>query len=221
MAPSPRLVHLLSVAKAFSRSGGATQPVLRPTSMSLPTDRRVAILGGKRTGKTSLLRLLAGKLAPDEGRLVTQVRLSPVANNGALFHPQLTVLENVQFVARMYRLDAKLLALGIAGLRDNAIDLDAPLKSYDSGARRALEAAAIIILPFDCYLIDDAGQLPPDLVARIFEAAASRNSGVIFATSNARFVRQHAEALIVVEDATLHPFAEIEEGIEFFDRRSG
>jgi len=193
--------------------------VFRPTTVSLPTDRRVAILGGRRAGKTTFLQILARKLAPDQGQLIAPLRFSPIVNSGGLFHPQLTGLENIHFIARMFGVAAERLTLSVDAFNGNSISLDTPFKAHDSGRRRALVAAVTIVLPFDCYLFDDAAQLAPDLLERSFDAAAQRCAGLIFTTASSRLARQFADAILVIGDTTVHPFADVEEGIQYFERQ--
>jgi capsular polysaccharide transport system ATP-binding protein len=219
MSANSRLVHLVSVAKSFPGGAHAPRIVFRPTTVSLPTDRRVAILGDKRVGKTTLLQMLARKLIPDQGRLIAPVRFSPVVNSGGLLHPKLTVLENIRFLARLFGADAERLAFAVDALNGGDIRLDTPFKTHDSGGRKDLEAAVAIALPFDCYLFDDAGQLGPDLIERCFEAAKWRGAGFIFASTSSRLARQFADAILVIGDMTLYPFADAEEGIRFFERQ--
>jgi capsular polysaccharide transport system ATP-binding protein len=219
MPTSSRLVHLLSVAKSFPGTGSAPKIVFGPTTLSLPTDRRVAILGGRRAGKTTFLQILARKLAPDRGQLIAPLRFSPVVNSGGLFHPQLTALENIRFIARMSGICAERLTLSVDAFNANSISLDTPFKDHDSGRRRALEVAVAIVLPFDCYLFDDAAQLAPELLERSFDAAAQRCAGLIFTTATSRLAHRFADAILVIGDTTLHPFADIEEGIQFFERQ--
>ena len=61
--------------------------------------------------------------------------------------------------------------------------LKGPMKAQDAPSRRLLEAALAIVLPFDCYLFDDAAQLPPPLFGRCVAAAGQRQAGIIFATN--------------------------------------
>jgi capsular polysaccharide transport system ATP-binding protein len=216
MAAGARIASLVSVAKVFHGRSETPQVVFRPTSVSFPTDRPVAILGHKRTGKSALLKILARRLTPDRGALIGADRFSPLANAGGLFHAHLTPLENLRVVARLYSIDADHLAAGAAALCDGP---EALFNSDEPARRRALETATILALPFECYLIDDAGFLSSDLLARSFAAAAARGSGALFATPNPRLARQYAEAALVIADRTIYPFADIEEGLEFFDRQ--
>jgi capsular polysaccharide transport system ATP-binding protein len=212
------LIHLLSVEKSFPGQRGGLTVVLRSTTTVVPTDRRIAILAERREGKTVLLRLLGGVEAPDRGEVVTSLLLSPVVNAGALFHPQLTGLENIRFFARMFGLDADRLTLVIDAFCSAGGSLEYTIRSQDANHRKVLELALISIIPYDCYLLDDIGQFGEEAVLQHFAAAARRKAGVIFTTSRPRLVHQFADCAMVLRDGTLHPFTRVDEAIRFYER---
>ncbi|MBD3766027.1 MAG: ABC-F family ATP-binding cassette domain-containing protein [Rhodobacterales bacterium] len=67
---APPIVNLDGVAVGY---GGP--PVLRRLSLRIDQDDRIALLGRNGQGKSTLSKLLAGKLAPAEGRLTRSNRL--------------------------------------------------------------------------------------------------------------------------------------------------
>ena len=217
-SPRAQLIYLLSVAKSFSAKGRVPKVVFRPTTVTLPVDRRGAVLGGKGEGKTVFLQILAGAETPDQGHIIVPARLSSIINSGGLLHPQLTGFENIRFVARMFGVDARQLTAAVDAFGGIGDALSLRMKSQDVNRRKALEAALTIALPFDCYLLDNIGQMAPEMLEPTFEAAARRNAGVIFATSKPRMVRQFANFAIVINDQTLHAFSHVEEAIRFHER---
>jgi len=90
--------------------------VLRDVDLQVPVGSGVCVCGANASGKTTLLRVIAGLLQPEAGRVEIcgfamrgqshRARLSV----GAIFHanmvyPQLTVRENMQFFARLYAVE--------------------------------------------------------------------------------------------------------------------
>jgi len=101
------LIVFDSVSKAYSGKA-----VLHDFSLSIEHGQRMAILGPSGCGKTTVLRLLAGFIAPDTGSISIDDEI--VANNGKILQqpeqrhigmvfqdlalwPHLTVAENVEF----------------------------------------------------------------------------------------------------------------------------
>ena len=213
------MIPLGLLVQAYSAALRGGREVFRPSDISLPTDRRLAVLGRRRSGKTTLLKILAGKLRPDLAKLLESAQFSPVANAGGLFHPKLNVVDNVRFLADLYCVDAARMYRGLLEFCQIKSDKDIAAKSNDPALRRSLEVAAIMFLPFSCYLVDDAAHLSSEFVDRCFAAAEHRGAGLIFATSNARMARQHAQAVLVIAERSLHLFDDVEEASEFFGQR--
>ena len=93
--------------------------LLRDISVTLRSGERVGLLGANGAGKTTLLRILAGELAPSEGRVVRSpgVRLAYLAQaggkmTGLLFEVAATALEHVHSLERELRREEVRLAAG-------------------------------------------------------------------------------------------------------------
>jgi iron complex transport system ATP-binding protein len=89
------LVALRGVHFAYPRAGGEPRAVLRGLDLALPAGGLVALLGANGSGKTTVLRLLSGALAPDagearlEGRSIGEWRRDALARRVAVLPQQL------------------------------------------------------------------------------------------------------------------------------------
>jgi capsular polysaccharide transport system ATP-binding protein len=215
------MIHLRSATKIFLSEDFPPKLVLRPTTLTLPTDRRVAILGERSQGKTSLLRLLTGALAPDQGQVITPpLSFSPIVNPGRLFHARLSGMENIRLVARMLGADADRLSRAVRAFCRDEIDLEKPLRLYSGVGRQFLEIGLVSALPFECYVLDNAHTVPPELLERCFNATAGRGAGMIYTTSVSRHVYHYADYAVVIRDGTLRAFNQVEEAIESYERKA-
>jgi capsular polysaccharide transport system ATP-binding protein len=148
------MIQLQQVSKSFRRDG-VTKHILHDVTFTLPPDRNIAILGRNGAGKSTLMRLVAGTLRPDRGRVVRDVRVSwPMGFSGS-FHPALTGAQNTRFVARVYGRDTCALEHFV---RDFA-ELDAfyhlPVSTYSSGMKARLAFAVSMGVDFGLYLVDE------------------------------------------------------------------
>lgn len=217
--PSPLvspLIHLVAVAKIYSPPDHPAKVVLRPTTLALPADRRLAVLGGRRQGKSVFLRLLAGVESPTQGEVIAPGRMSPVARPNVLFHPRLGLSENIRFIARMLNLHPDELTVALDAICEAGGTLCEQDHKGDHWA--AAEIALLSMLPFDCYCVDDIGHMAEKSRERFFHAAAQRGAGIIFATNQPRMARRHADCAIVLRDGNVHPFSNIDEAISFDER---
>jgi capsular polysaccharide transport system ATP-binding protein len=214
------MIHLHSVSKTVFSKHHAPKPVFRSTSIALPTDRRVAIIGDRGQGKTALLRLLAGLDAPDSGAVSAPLRLSPIANSRAVLNPRLSGIENIRLFARISGIDCHQLTLAIDAMSGLGAAIEKPTALLGGEQRQLLELALLSALPFDCYLLDDATRMPNKLLECCFSAAERRGAGMIFTTGLPRHVYQYADYAVVVRDYTARAFTHLEEAIESYERKS-
>jgi capsular polysaccharide transport system ATP-binding protein len=208
------MIFLHSVSKTIFAKHNAPRLLFRPTSIAIPTDRRVAVLGGRQEGKTTLLRLLAGLDHPDTGEVASDLRLSPIGNSRSIFHPSLSTSENVRLFGRSSGIDADYLLTTVDALCHIGEDAEKPFAMLNGPQRQILEIALLSILPFDCYLLDDAFRMPKALLERYFEAAERRGAGMIFTTTVPRQVYEYADYAVVIRGRTVLPYSQAEEAIE-------
>ncbi|HEY8253745.1 MAG TPA: heme ABC exporter ATP-binding protein CcmA [Rhizomicrobium sp.] len=133
-------------------------------SFRVRAGQALAVEGANGAGKTSLLRLLAGFLAPVAGRVLVRTadRDSDDAEErgrlvGWLGHldglkPQLTVLEQLSFFARLYGRAPDLAALETVGLARQA---DLPCRYLSAGQRRRLALARLLTSQRPLWLLDE------------------------------------------------------------------
>ena len=69
------IVKIENVSKSYNKT-----PVIREMSLDIEKGERVVILGSSGCGKTTLLRMVAGFIHPDKGRLIMDDLV--VADNG-------------------------------------------------------------------------------------------------------------------------------------------
>src|SRR5208283_1943643 len=99
------MIYLASVALNLFVPGLPPKPVLHSTSIVLPTNRTMAVLGPARHDRAAFLRLLAGVEIPTRGQVTAKLRLSPVVKNGVLFHRGMSFVDNIRFFARLLNVD--------------------------------------------------------------------------------------------------------------------
>jgi ABC-type polysaccharide/polyol phosphate transport system ATPase subunit len=136
-------------------------PLFSLTGFDLTVHRgeSVALIGGNGSGKSTVLRLIAGIYAPTHGTVETDGRVAAVIELGAGFHPELTGTENIEFYGSVIGLTRReLLArsddiIDFAGIRSF---IDVPMKYYSSGMKARLAFAVSVSFDPDILLIDEA-----------------------------------------------------------------
>jgi heme exporter protein A len=147
----------LSVESVTGIRGGRT--LFRGLSFRVKAGRALSLEGANGSGKTSLLRMLAGFLAPAQGT----IRFGDVADGeergkfvGWLGHhdavkPQMSVRENLDFFAQLYGSEAGdvLGALGLARLAE------LPGQYLSAGQKKRVALARLKISKRPLWLMDE------------------------------------------------------------------
>jgi ABC-type polysaccharide/polyol phosphate transport system ATPase subunit len=132
---------------------------LEDFNLSVQRGESVALVGSNGSGKSTVLRLIAGIYTPTRGTVTIRGQVSAIVDLGVGFHPELTGLENITQYAAICglsqrqarsRVDA---IVHFAGIGDFVSE---PVKYYSSGmlARLAFATATHCVDP-DILLIDE------------------------------------------------------------------
>lgn len=201
-------------ARSLNKSFGAI-PVLRGISLRVEAGRGAAIVGGNGTGKSTLLRIMAGLSAPDSGSAMLFGAASsslpaPIrrrvgfVSHQCFLYPNLTARENLEFYAALYRL-ADIPALAIAWLDRVGLAAAADLRvaGFSRGmeqrltlARALMPAPSVILLDEPFAALDADGA---DRAMRLIKDALARDAAVLVtAHSGAALEAQGFEILHLV-----------------------
>jgi phospholipid/cholesterol/gamma-HCH transport system ATP-binding protein len=217
-------VSLEGVWKAFTAA-----PVLQGLDLEVPRGSTVTVMGGSGSGKTVLLRLVAGLIKPDRGRIRTlgvditflrEETLLPIRRRmgfvfqGAALFDSLSVYENVAYplrehanlpeaevAERVHRLLARV------GLRD--IDDEKLPAELSGGMRKRVGIARALVLAPELVLYDEptAGldptnaRLITELVASLRAEGASETAMVV--THDFEFARAVSDRIAVLVDGRI------------------
>jgi len=145
---------------ALFRGRGWSPPfyALRDVSFRVARGETLGIIGRNGSGKSTILKLIAGVMAPSEGEINVYGRVSPLIELGAGFHPDLTGRENVFLNASILGMSRKEVSarfdeiISFAELWDF---VDTPVKRYSSGMYIRLGFSVAVHSDPEILLIDE------------------------------------------------------------------
>lgn len=212
------MIHLIDVTKTYRMQGGGRRRVLDRVTMTLP-HRNIGILGRNGAGKSTLLRMISGIVDPDRGRIQRNVRVSwPIGFRGS-FHKQLTGLENVRFVARLYGMDEKEVISKVAAFAELGPFLLQPVRSYSSGMNARLAFGLSMAIPFDTYLVDElmsVGDANFKQKSRASFEGLLKNSRIIMASHSMNALRSYCDCALLIDNGRVLFFDDLSDGIEAY-----
>ena len=131
---------------------------LKDVSFQVEAGRTFGIIGRNGSGKSTMLKLIAGIGKPSSGTVKVTGRVSALIELGAGFHPEISGRENVYINGMMLGLSKREIAgrfdeiVAFAELQDF---IEAPVKTYSSGMYMRLGFAVAINVDPDVLLVDE------------------------------------------------------------------
>ncbi|WP_132251419.1 ABC transporter ATP-binding protein [Methylobacterium segetis] len=199
-APEPRPeggAPLVEVAGATLALGG--RQILDSVDLALRAGETLALLGSNGAGKSSLMRLVAGRLAPDSGRVrvggadpfrrgAARRAIGWVPQEIALY-PRLTVAENLGVFAELIGLPRRARAASVARALDRTGTIEVAHRlvgQLSGGYQRRVNIAASLLGEPRLILLDEPTQ-GVDLSARaaihaLLGRLRAEGAGILIAT---------------------------------------
>ena len=135
-----------------------TFEALKGVSFDVPAGCTFGIIGRNGSGKSTMLKLIAGIGKPSAGTVTVRGRISALIELGAGFHPEISGRENVFINGMMLGLTRREVTrrfdeiLAFAEMQEF---IDAPVKTYSSGMYMRLGFAVAIHVDPDVLLVDE------------------------------------------------------------------
>jgi len=200
---------------ALSKTYGDA-PALEPVDIEVAQGERVVLLGHNGSGKTTMLRLVAGLLEPTGGS--ASVLGYPVGSMEAraataylgdqpVFYDDLSVWEHLEYIAKLHGHDDweghATDLLETVDLLDRRDDLPT---TFSRGLRQKAAIALAFIRPFELLLVDEPfvglDRTGRDAMLELFDRVHADGAALIVATHELTTV-EAAQRLVALRDGAL------------------
>lgn len=132
---------------------------LKDVSFSIERGETVGLVGTNGSGKSTMLKAIAGVLEPSKGNITVNGQIAPLIELGAGFDPELTAMENIYLNGALLGYKDSFIEKSIPGIIDFAeLDgfMEMPLKNYSSGMIARIAFAIATITHPDILIVDEA-----------------------------------------------------------------
>jgi capsular polysaccharide transport system ATP-binding protein len=214
------MLEFVNVSKSFW-TGTQRKVILDRASFRVELGNSLGILAPNGTGKTTLIRMMAGLEKPDEGEVRRSCRVSfPLGFMGGV-NSKHSATENARFIARLYGLDPDYVEAFCRWLCDIDEYFDRPLSTYSSGMRSRFNFSLLLALDFDIYLIDEGMPSTSDVAfnRRAGGVLAERLVGrtVVIVSHQASTIEKFCRQAAVLRNGRLYMFDTLEEARALYD----
>lgn len=131
---------------------------LRDVNFTLERGGSLALIGRNGSGKSTMLKVIAGVLAPTKGKVTVRGNIAPLIELGAGFDPDLTARENIYLNGAIMGFDRSFMNRHfdeIVDFSELAGFLDVPVKNFSSGMVARLGFSVATIVSAEVLIVDE------------------------------------------------------------------
>ena len=182
------------------------QQALKDVSFEIKEGEFFGIVGRNGSGKSTMLKLLAGIYTPTAGRLRVRGSLTPFIELGVGFNPELTGRENVFLNGALLgfsRKEMQAMYDGIVQFAELERFMDQKLKNYSSGMEVRLAFSIAIKVSSDILLLDEVLAVGDAAFQKkcfdYFRKLKKDKKTVVFISHDMNAVREYCDRAILIE----------------------
>ncbi|HVI39575.1 MAG TPA: ABC-F family ATP-binding cassette domain-containing protein [Anaerovoracaceae bacterium] len=198
------LLNADKIAKSYTE-----QPLLENISLSIHEGDKIGLIGVNGTGKSTLLKIIAGKEDAEGGSITKTngVRIGYLPQNPA-FHKDLTVIEQVlqdvsenERESMEYECKSILTKLGIT-------DFNKPVKHLSGGQKKRVALAGVLVSPVEILILDEPTNHLDNEMADWLEKFLIKYSGAILIVTHDRyFLDRVTNKIAELSDQTIYTYS--------------
>jgi ABC-2 type transport system ATP-binding protein len=190
----------------------------------------IGIYGPNGSGKTTILKLAAEIIKPDNGKVFVKGKIAPVLELGVGLHPELSGAENINLYGSILGVSRRLIKSKfqeIIKFSELSEFINTPVKKYSTGMKARLSFAIAYFSDADIFLLDEALSVGDvDFREKCIEAVKKikGKKTIVFTSHNFGLMQRVCDRMIHVQngkiirqsDSKLYHFLKrMDDGCEF------
>ncbi len=191
------------IAQSLSIGYTPSNPLLENLNLFIGAGKRIALTGPNGTGKTTLIRTIAGKLPPLAGSLKLGVTVKPgyMAQEQKLLNPSFNALQTIQSVATFNETEARNFLHYFLFKGDDALR---PTSDLSFGERARLQLGTLVAQGCTFLLLDEPiNHLDIPSRARFEEALANFKGTILAIVHDRYFIERFASEVWHLKDGKI------------------
>lgn len=202
------LVNILTVenvTKSYTE-----RKMLQEASFYLQEGEKVGVIGVNGTGKTTLLKIMAGLEEPDEGKVI-------LANNRVIhylpqnpqFDPEDTVLESVEKMAAHHATASEQIEAKAMMMRLGITNFEQKTGELSGGQRKRLALVAVLLTTCDILILDEpTNHLDSEMAAWLEDKLRTFRGALVMVTHDRYFLDCVTNRIIEIDKGKIYSYQE-------------
>ena len=199
---------------------------LRDIGFSVDKGQTLGIIGPNASGKTTLLRLIAGIYPATRGKLSCEGRIAPSLELGAGFLNEFTAAENLELYGAVFGLTRRQVAAKLVPIMEFAgLEgfMDVPVRQFSMGMRMRLAFSLSAAVEPDILLIDEMLAVG-DIAFKekcLRKIAALKDSGMtlVLVSHHMEEIERLCDRVLLLEEGRLAAMGECREVVALYRER--
>jgi ABC-type polysaccharide/polyol phosphate transport system ATPase subunit len=214
--------------KLVSADGRTYVHCLKNIHLSLNSGDRLGLIGHNGSGKTSLLKVLAGIYPIGSGQVSIEGQVSTFITQGLGMSPEMNALDYLEMecvIRGLDKHDTRVFMQDVLDFIDLGDFVYMPVRTYSSGMRARLFASAALFFPCDILLIDEGIGVGDTQFSEKFKAKLNRffeaAKIMVLATHDRKLLKAWCNKAIVLNKGEITFAGDVKEALRFYDVANG
>ncbi|MGE6743259.1 ABC transporter ATP-binding protein [Allorhizobium pseudoryzae] len=214
------MIRFKNVSKHF-KTQHHKKIILDRVNLEFQSGVSYGILGVNGAGKSTTLKMIAGTMLPNAGRISKDVRVSWPLGFASGFHPDMTGKENLNFVARAYGEDVRRVARFVEEFAELGDYINEPVRTYSSGMMARLAFGLSMAIEFECYLVDEITAVGDARFQQRCKTAFDnrrKSADIIMVSHGMDTIKEYCDKGVLLVDGRMMVYEDVEHAIEAYYR---
>lgn len=189
-------------------------------SFYLHEGEKVGIIGINGTGKSTLLKIMAGLEIPDEGQVIKAANMMiHYLPQNPIFNEEDTVLESVQNMIHHHANEDELVKAKAMMTRLGITDFEQKTSELSSGQRKRLALVSVLITPCDILILDEpTNHLDSEMAEWLENQLRGFRGALVMVTHDRYFLDSVTNRIIELDKGKIYSYNEKYSG--FLERKA-
>ena len=190
------IINIEHISKIFGE-----KTIFEDASVGIQEGDKIGIIGINGTGKTTLLRMIAGQEVPDDGQIIRQnnLKIAYLPQNPA-FPEDATIASYAQESETEWRVYSNLSQLGI-------LEYNLPIEHLSGGQKRKVALAKVLASDFDVLLLDEpTNHLDAAMISWLEGYLRDYRGTVIMVTHDRYFLDQVTNKILEISHGKIYSY---------------